>query len=172
MARGSIPAQAPIVPQEVFLAMDLLYRFVNEMSSDLRSIEGATVKVDESVASSTTLADSPTLQFAMEPSRKYRISAELYFSANVKLRHTGPASPLLVSLARQLTDSGGNSQVFDSAYSSSDIVLANAGVLKILGIVHNGATAGIFKLRWAQNSSSSTASQLYAGSVLRHSLID
>lgn len=39
MARGRLPAQTPLVPPDSFIAIDFLYRFVQELDSDVRVIE-------------------------------------------------------------------------------------------------------------------------------------
>lgn len=172
MARGNLAAQTPQVPATVFPALDLVYRFLLNFDSDVRLLEGLSRNSNYSIASSAVLADDAILRFDMKAQRKYRIDAMLAFSANSKLRHTGPAGASVFLLERRLVDTVGNSTALDTAYSAADIVLANAGLLWLRGIIHNGANAGTFKLQFAQNAANVTPSLLYAGSVLRYSLVD
>ena len=172
MARGNLPAQTPTVPPDVFPAMDLLYRFLLQFDDDVRKLEGLSRTTNYSIASSTVLADDTILRFDMKAQRKYRIDCLLAVSANSKMRHTGPAAPSVFLLKRRLVDTAGNSTTLDTAYSAADVALANAGLLWLRGIIHNGANAGTFKIQFAQNASNVTPSLLYAGSVLRYSLVD
>jgi hypothetical protein len=172
MARGNLPAQTPIVPRDVFVAFDLVYRFILGASTDLDALEGLLRDTTTSVASSTVLAADTKLQFPILPLQKIRFQAELFFSANCKFRHVGPAGASLVMIDRYQRDTAGLTTALDVAFSAADIAVANAAYVRLSGIIHNGATAGTVSFQWAQNASNVTPSSLYAGSLLRYSLID
>jgi len=163
MARGNLPAQTPQVPRDSFIAFDLLYRHVSDMSKDLEAVEGSGPRLAPGLVSDTTLDFDPRLSVNLAPGEKGRFEALLFATANVKFRLLGPAGPVLV-----LWDQTGTLQ---TAYSAADIVVASPAVFQLRGIVHNGTTAGRFGISWAQNSSSLTNAGFYQGSIFRYSRV-
>lgn len=172
MARGNLPAQTPLVPQDTFVAMDEVYRYAKELGKDVGQLEGIVKRVVVTKASNITLAADPVLQIPLRAHQKISLQCVLYSTANVKYRTVGPAGAALLAVKRSLLDSGGATVALDTAYSGTDVVVLNASILELTGIIHNGATAGIFSLSWAQNSSNATPSQFYIGSWLQYALID
>lgn len=172
MARGSLAAQTPLVPKDTFVSFDLMYRFLKELDADVKRVEGQRLTATSSKTSNTTLASEIPFVFPLKASQKVRIHGKLYTTGNIKLRHLGPASPVLVHIARTITIAASASAVLDSAYSAADIVPGAASVLEFDGLVYNGPTAGNFEIHWAQNASNATPSSLYAGSWMQYSLVD
>jgi hypothetical protein len=163
MARGNLPAQTPQVPRDSFVAFDLLYRHVTDLSADLKALEGAGPPLGPGLVSDTSLDFDTAMSTSLKPNQKIRFEFWLFATSNVKFRLLGPASPALV-----LWDQTGSAQI---AYSGSDIVTASPTFFQLRGIVHNGTTAGTFGISWAQNVSSVTPAGFYQGSVFRYSSI-
>lgn len=172
MARGSLPAQTPTVPPDVFIPLDLLYRHVQQMDSSLRRLEGLVKVVDTPFVSNAVLTADNIFQAALPAQRTLRIDALLICSGNLKLRHTGPAAPNLVMLRREYLDAGASTVALDTAFSAVDIVAANPAIIRLQGLVKVGITPGFFGISWAQNASNATPSRIYPGSVLRCTLVD
>lgn len=172
MARGSLPAQTPTVPPDVFIPLDLLYRHVQQMDGGLRALEGAQKIIDTPFVSNAVLTADTVLQRALPAQRTLRIDALLICSGNVKLRHTGPAAPSLVMLRREYLDAGSSVINLDTAFSAVDIVAANPAIIRLQGLVKAGAISGFFGISWAQTVSSVTPSRIYPGSVLQCTLVD
>jgi hypothetical protein len=172
MARGSLPAQTPEVPAEMFVPMDLLYRHVSAMDRSLRNIEGSLLVSNVGQASSTVLL--PQLQFtlALRPKDRYRLTGQLIVSDNFKFRHSGPAAPDLVRIARKKVGSVSVTESLDTTYSAADhVVSGEVAVIMLDGIIHNGNNSGLFEITWAQQISSVTPTILYAGSHIAYSPI-
>lgn len=136
-------------------------------------------QADEAKTSDATLADDAELVFAMAANTKYMIDLLVLFDTaatpDFKYRHTGPASPTLVRLLRENVvpeATAFSSIAVDEAYSSSDVALTGSGdlggLVRITGIVHNGANSGNFAFQWAQNTSNGSAATVRAGSRLRY----
>lgn len=136
---------------------------------------------DESKSANTTLANDTHLLFAMLANTKYSVRGRIFFSdsddSDIKFRHTGPASPTVLHLARyartaandDLTNEGN-----DTGYSGSDIAITGTwteGIFAIDGIIHNGANAGNFAIQWAQNTSKAGALTVRAGSYLEYRIV-
>lgn len=172
MARGNLPSNTPQVPSDSFFAVNALYLWAKDVNVDLSAVEGRRKTTNGSVVSSTALALDANLTAPLARNRKYRLQGRLFFSTNFKFRFVGPSSPTLIQLTYERIDTAGDSRSFLAAYSGSDIVCVNAGVVAFDSIVHNGVTAGEFGISWAQNTSSVSPSLLYAGSWLQHSFID
>lgn len=136
---------------------------------------------DTSRASTTALVADPDLKFAMLANTTYRFRACIMFTAGATgdcdWRHTGPASPTLVRIMRQLIVAGGtafSSIAIDTAYSSADIAVAGGagtGEIYLEGIIKNGANAGDFSLTWAQTASDVTATVWLAGSYIDYAKV-
>lgn len=134
---------------------------------------------DESVTSSTTLQDDDEIQFTVEANATYRVSGVVWFGADpagdMKLAFAGPTSATFVwvgmsgnSAAAAVT----TSVHIDQQTISSSLVLggvtANTTILAapLDGILTVSSTAGTFKMQFAQNSSSATATTVKAGSYV------
>lgn len=130
----------------------------------------------ETVQSNTTLFTDAELKFPMLANTKYTFRLRVIFetgaTGDFKFRHTGPASPTLVRITRAHIIGAGSAYAgitTDSAYSASDVAVAGAagvGWVEFDGIIHNGANAGDFAFRWAQNASQAVDTSVYAGSYI------
>lgn len=169
MARGDLPAQTPQVPKDLFLSFDLIYQFLQNFSKDVSYLEGQTSHVNTNKISTTVLGADGILTFPLSAFESIRFDVEMYVTGNFKYRLTGPAAPGLILFSREKLDAGAITTNFDSAYSGADIVVANPSVVRLAGIIQNGATAGDVAISWAQNASNVTPTTIYAGSVLRYS---
>lgn len=135
---------------------------------------------DQTVNNSTTLVNDDTLKFTMAANTSYEF--RLYFmfntaaAADFKWRHTGPASPTRLSIARHgivMAGSSFSAIATDSAYSSIDITMLSAsaadpGAIWAQGIIQNGANAGDFQVQWAQNTADASNTQVYKGSWIEY----
>jgi len=131
---------------------------------------------DETVQSNTTLFTDAELVFAMLANTKYTFRARIHFTTGAtgdfKFRHTGPASPTLVQIKRAHIIGAGSAYAgiaLDTAYSASDVAVAGAagsGWIELDGLIHNGANAGSFGFRWAQNASEAVNTTVRAGSYI------
>ena len=169
MARGNLPSLTPQVPADSFVAVDMIYRHLQALDRDLRYVEGLRVLTAPAIVSNIVLASNNALTFPMLPFQKVLIKALLITTANYKFRHSGPAAPALVMLERSLSNTAGNTIVRDTAYSAADITTVTAAVVRLEGVIHNGATAGYFQLLEAQNASNVTPAGLQIGSYLSYS---
>ena len=140
-------------------------------------------KAADTARVNATLSADPDLAFAVLTNTKYAVRGRLFFdtgaTADFKWRHTGPASPAVVRLARKWIVPGGvafTGIAVDVAFSGADLSLigtgTNGGYIEIDGILHIGATSGTFAIQWAQNTT--TANQntiLRAGSYLEYQVV-
>lgn len=133
---------------------------------------------DETRTNTTTLADDSSLKMSMAANTKYVFRTQIFFNAaatpDLKWRHSGPASPTSISITRRQIIAGGTSIgtiAEDTAYSALDIAVAasgGVGIIWIEGVIANGANAGDFVFRWAQNTSDAAATTILAGSWLEY----
>jgi hypothetical protein len=135
---------------------------------------------DESRASNTTLTADSTLTFAMSANKTYFIRAMIaYYSTSgtpdLKFDFTGPATP--VSVIGQGSKTAINDGVLTSfvfnTYAGTALTITGTdnsalGYLKVEMMVRNGANAGTFAFRWAQNTSDPTNTTIVAGSMLEY----
>ena len=132
---------------------------------------------DQSKSSTTTLATDSELSFALAANTKYAVRGRIFFNTGAtgdfKWRHAGPASPTLVRIKRHAivpVATAFSGIAVDTAFSAADITItgtsAGEGYIEFEGIVQNGANAGTFDFRWAQNTSDVTATIVRAGSYL------
>jgi hypothetical protein len=135
------------------------------------------VQASDQTNTTTTLANITDIAFAMLAGTNYAFRAHVYYdtptAADFKWRHTGPASPTLVSIARENLTPDGTGWVCatDEAYSAADITMLGAagtfGMFRCEGIIRNGVNAGDFQLQFAQNAASGTTT-LRAGSYIEY----
>lgn len=132
----------------------------------------------DQTSTSATLANDTDLLFEMPAGGKFVLHGEIFYdtptSADFKWRHTGPASPTLINIARYALspdDTAFSAVGTDEAYSSADIAVTGAagtfGLVRFFGIVHNGTTKGNFQIQWAQNAASGTTT-VRAGSYIEY----
>jgi hypothetical protein len=132
----------------------------------------------DQTSTSTTLANDTSLLFEMPAGAKFLLRGEIFYdtptAADFKWRHTGPASPALVNIARYALspdDIAFSAIGTDEAYSATDITVTGAvgtfGTVRFSGIVHNGSTKGNFVIQWAQNAASGTTT-VRAGSYIEY----
>lgn len=142
-----------------------------------------TKTADEPRTATTVLADDGHLFASLEANSVYKFNATLLFdgpeAADASITFTAPAgatggwTPAAGTLGT--TGPDGSAQIKMAARqfgSASDIgVMASsaslAGIMALPhGIVATGPTAGLLRLRWAQQTSNASAVNLKAGSVL------
>ncbi|MEU9007948.1 hypothetical protein [Streptomyces sp. NPDC048551] len=140
--------------------------------------------MDEPRTSVTTVSDDGNLFASLEANSVYRFSATLLFdgpeAADATVTFTAPAgatggwAPYAGTLGTTVPDGSAQVKVAARQFgSTSDIgVMASsatlAGIIAMpTGIVSTGATPGLLRLRWAQQTSNATAVNLKAGSLLQ-----
>ena len=133
---------------------------------------------DQTRANSAVLVDDDTLTFSMSANTKYRIRGRIFYdttaTGDFKYTFVGPASPTLVRGEVIATVAGATpaNTAISTAYPSATGVSltgtgANGGWISLDMIVHNGANAGAFLFRFAQNTQSNdTGAIRRAGSYL------
>ncbi|MCY0917045.1 hypothetical protein OS965_02490 [Streptomyces sp. H27-G5] len=139
--------------------------------------------VDEPRTSTTTVADDGHLYASLEANSVYRFSSTLLLdgpeAADATITFTVPSgatggwTPLAGTLGTTVPDGSAQLKVAARQFgSNSDIgVMASSATLAGImamprGIITTGATAGLLRLRWAQQTSNATAVNLKAGSIL------
>ncbi|MFI5831075.1 hypothetical protein ACIA6C_28140 [Streptomyces sp. NPDC051578] len=139
--------------------------------------------VDESRTSTTTVADDGHLFASLEANSVYRFSSTLLFdgpeSADATITYTVPSgatggwAPFAGTLGTTVPDGSAQLKVAARQFGSgSDIgVMASSATLAGIiatprGIVTTGATPGLLRLRWAQQTSNASPVLLKAGSLL------
>lgn len=130
---------------------------------------------DQSITSSTTLADATMGAITIEASKKYRWFAHLMINeagtaAGVKVAVTGPASPTDVICTGMLeqTTSGVLHQTVNAYATIINGTVSTTGTkyVNLYGEVNNGTTRGDLKIQIAQNVSDANATTLKVGSWL------
>ena len=131
--------------------------------------------VDESIASTTAVQDDDQLQFQTVAGMPYEIELlAIYASAggaksDIKCElsedTTARGSTMWIGLstsdaaeALTTTDVGGTSATFGTAVTKR----------VARGLAHHVGGGGLFKFRWAQNTSDAQVTTVYAGSLLRY----
>lgn len=138
---------------------------------------------DESRTATTTVADDGHLFASLEANSVYRFSSTLLFdgpeAADATITYTVPSgatggwAPFAGTLGTTVPDGSAQLKVAARQFgSNSDIgVMASSATLAGImamprGIITTGATPGLLRLRWAQQTSNATAVNLKAGSLL------
>ena len=125
---------------------------------------------DETKTSDTTLTTTG-LSFSISANQTMRVRGVLHWrsvngTGDIQLDVTGPASPTLVriNLRTMVGATGGSARA--TAFSSAMAITGTAeeGYAQFDMLIVNGSTAGTITLRWAQNTSSTDSTTLYAGS--------
>ena len=130
---------------------------------------------DQSVTSSTTVVNDSHLKFAVAASETYIFQLWLYVAAadssgDIKITCTGPSgstvlwSPGQVILLPDAAQTAGTVQT--GGTTASYFVDGNLRLITLFGSILNSTTAGDLQLKWAQNSSSATATTVKAGSYI------
>ncbi|MGO4461363.1 hypothetical protein AB4039_29335 [Streptomyces sp. M-16] len=139
---------------------------------------------DEPRTSVTTVSDDGRLVAPLEANSVYKFNATLLFdgpeAADASITFTVPSgatggwAPYAGTLGTTVPDGSAQVKVAARQFgSNSDIgVMASsatlAGIIAMpTGIVATGATPGLLRLRWAQQTSNAAAVNLRAGSVLQ-----
>jgi hypothetical protein len=134
---------------------------------------------DQPRTANATLAADSALLFAMAANTRYFVRGEVFFdttaNGDFKWRHAGPASPTLVRILRRWVVPAATAFAgiaVDQAYSAADLAVlsasTNGGYIALEGVIHNGANAGNFEFRWAQNTSDPGNTIVRAGSYLEY----
>ncbi len=132
---------------------------------------------DESVTSSTTLQDDNHLILALEANATYVVEGALFYdgqfnAGNLKLTWSLPASATIY-WAPNAPATGGAAAYASQATTSGNLSVGTYGTggtkttASISATVTTAGTAGSMTLRWAQDTSSATATTIYAKSWLR-----
>src|SRR6266508_5877052 len=149
-------------------------------AADIRDAAGLFVRkaASESVTSSAVLQNDDQLFLAVEANTVYFVEGLILYDgatagdmkvawtlpagATFRYRHTGPATGMAGTSGdidyREINE--GDTLGLGAAGAGTTLVLVVQGVLSI------GATAGTFRLQWAQFASSGTATRVFAGSLL------
>lgn len=139
--------------------------------------------VDETRTAVTTVSDDGHLFASLEANSVYRFTSTLLFdgpeAADATITYTVPAgatggwAPYAGTLGTTVPDGSAQVKVAARLYgSNSDIgVMASSATLAGIiatprGVVTTGATPGLLRLRWAQQTSNATPVTLKAGSLL------
>jgi hypothetical protein len=135
---------------------------------------------NQTVANSTTFVDSG-LTFAMQAGTTYGVRGVAVFdttdAGDVKYTFTGPADPTRVRLQTSALVGGGSafSQVrVETGYGTTRSVAGTGGAatVEFNGVIQNGAEAGAFVFRFAQNTQSDdSGAVLLAGSWLEYATV-
>lgn len=141
---------------------------------------------DESVTSSTTLQDDDQLALPLIASAKYRMIGYILYTGaadggtgagGLKMQFTGPSGAVMqwtnfgtnVAIAAPSTNLTYNVVAESLAAGSPRSVASNGGVVMSCapaGYISVSSTAGTLQLKWAQNTSSATATVVKTGSWL------
>ena len=141
---------------------------------------GATVaavrkSADQSVTSSTTIANDTHLKFAIGANETYTFNLWLYTSAanstpGIKWNVAGPSGSTVFFSPPNTYPMADGATVIATIGSATDtfqgFVDGNLRPMLIQGSILNGSTAGDVQLKWAQNTSSGTSTTVKAGSFI------
>ncbi len=133
---------------------------------------------DESLSSSTTLQDDDDLQFSANANEKWYVDILLDLSGSaggIKCAMVIPSGTMALNMCTNLT-SGNTSHVHEwlrtsGSATSSITITNNVTSVNIRGVIAVGASGGSIKLRWAQSTSSATATLVKTNSVLKYTRI-
>lgn len=130
---------------------------------------------DQSIISTTTLADDNTLFFTMEANENYAIELLVFYSSPsaqiIKFTFNGTATPVSVVGNVNITGDASSTLTnnFFTAYTTTYTAPSQTyGLIKAWVLVQNGVNSGTFSFQWAQNSSSTTPLTVLGGSYLRY----
>jgi len=129
----------------------------------------------ESVTSSTTLQNDDHLVLAVAANASYEFSCQLFYIAaaggDIKWTWSVPAGSAITYQA--LHNEGGGVGLSNAclAYGDTDVITAAGGgspveCVRMTGTLNTSSTTGNVQLRWAQNASSGTATQVRGNSSL------
>lgn len=138
---------------------------------------------DTTRTANTTLTADPDLQFSLAANTKYVIRIEVWFdttaAGDFKYGFNGPAIGAgIIRMHRRAVLP--NATAFTiatttTAYDTTGVSLTstgtNGGYIALAGIIQNGATAGTFDFRWAQNTSDAGNTIVRAGSYLEYGVV-
>jgi len=141
---------------------------------------GATIaavrkSADQSVTSSTTVANDTHLKFAIGANETYTFNLWLYTSAanstpGIKWNIAGPSGSTVFFSPPNTYPMADGAVVIATVGSTTEtfqgFVDGNLRPILIQGTILNGGTAGDVQLKWAQNASSATATTVKAGSYI------
>jgi len=130
---------------------------------------------DESVTSSATLQNDDALFLAVAANTSWLFDCYLDYqggtlgSSDIKWTWAAPSGATLVYGLSQLDTSGNNEASVSYAGSATVTAGTNGASLRsarMYGSLIVGSTAGTLQLKWAQNTSSGTATTVHAQSYL------
>ena len=128
-------------------------------------------KASDETKTSDTALTTTGLSFSISANQAMRVRGVLHWrsvngTGDIQLDVTGPASPTLVriNLRTMVGATGGSARA--TAFSSAMAITGTAeeGYASFDMLIVNGSNAGTITLRWAQNTSSTDSTTLYAGS--------
>lgn len=143
------------------------------------SVQFKTKASNESVTSNTTLQDDNDFSFSLGANQTYEIFAMIRVSCAdnglLKMQFAGPtgASEFInVFVNRSAQDDVSWVTSPTTAYQVATSAVSNTtDVLMLNGTITTVATSGTFKLQWAQQLSSTTATTYYSGSYMKVTLV-
>lgn len=166
-------AMKTFVTSDVLTASDTNVYLVNTIVA----IKTAT----ESVTSSTVLQDDDQLTVSVLASSTYEVFCQVFYDGNpagdIKYDFVGPAGATFVASCHRLT-TGATALSDATAPMSVDqytmgtpigvgaVTTGNTATTTFRGLLVVSSTAGTFKLQWAQNTSSGTATRVFANSYM------
>jgi hypothetical protein len=130
---------------------------------------------DQSVTSSTTIANDTHLKFAIGANETYTFNLWLYTTAanstpGIKWNVAGPSGSTVTFSPPNTYPMADGSTVIATVGSGGDTFQgftdSNLRPMLIQGSILNGSTAGDVQLKWAQNTSSGTSTTVKAGSFI------
>ncbi len=132
---------------------------------------------DQSVASNITPADDTHLQISLAANTKYIIRGIYHItngSGGIRLQCNGPGTPTYIQAGapQAFTNTGaaGAGQVV-AGYAIVMMAVTPSytnAIVPLYIVIHNGATAGTFRMQIAQNTSNASATTFKAGSYLEY----
>lgn len=132
----------------------------------------------ESVTSSTVLQDDNHLLITVAANTNYVITGTFYVTSasatpDFKMAFVTPSGTIAVSYAALVIGAGSSpsrgADVLSTSGVAGNAITIGAGevlIVQIQGTISVGVTGGTFKLQWAQNTSSGTATTINAGGFL------
>ena len=135
---------------------------------------------DNSITSNTTVTSDSQLTFPMLANTKYSIKVRLFVNpglGGIKIGSTGPSGLTRFIQSGFYNTGVATTTILTANYTASyplALGFANTGnnpwFFDITIFIANGPTAGTYALQFAQNSSSTTATVIYAGSFLEYAI--
>lgn len=130
---------------------------------------------NQSIISTTTLANDDTLFFTMEANANYAIELCVFYSSPIAqiIKFTFAGDVTANNVFGNVNISGSANSTLTNSFFTAYTTTINAtsqtsGIIKAWILVQNGTNSGVFSFQWAQNTSSTTPLTVLGGSYLRY----